>query len=271
LPATFFATVQACDQYGRLITDRNLHPVLERVSFARSGELWELMALTNQTDHVIRLNTVTIRLFDSAANQLEPLSKDDLSARLMDDRPCPSSQQAANQFRAHKVFDRNIEIVPGTTATFWVVFHPPSRGMPGGWKFAIYDVPVQVDEVGRPTKTTRFEMRVVVTQFIDTYTRASLLAGPRLIETKEAIPPTVKDAIPPTVSEPPAPATLLAPTRDMIARVQTQLKAQRFDPGPPDGELGPKTREALRRFQNARRLQVTGALNTATLEALGIQ
>lgn len=184
-PESFYATVQACDQYGRLVIDSNRNPVLERVSFARPGQFWQLMALTNQTDHVIRLNTVAIRVFDPAGNQLEPLPKDDLSARLLGDRPCPSSQQAANLFRANKVFDRNIEIVPGTTTTFWVAFQPPSTGMTGVWKYAIYDVPVKVDQAGRMIRAARFEMRVVATQIIDTYTRDSPFAQPRLVGTKE--------------------------------------------------------------------------------------
>jgi hypothetical protein len=184
-PESFYATVQACDQYGRLLIDSNRNPVLERVSFARPGQFWQNMALTNQTDHVIRLNTVVIRVFDPAGNQLEPLSKDDLAARLLGDRPCSSSQQAANQFRANKVFDRNMEIVPGTTTTFWVAFQPPALDMPGVWKYAIYDVPVQVDQAGRTIRAARFEMRVVATKFIDTYTRDSPFAQPRLVGTKE--------------------------------------------------------------------------------------
>ena len=184
-PAPFFATVQKCNQYGQLIITRDGNPVLEQVSFARPGQFWELVALTNQTNHVIRLNTVAIRVFDPSGNQLEPLSKDDLGARLLGERPCISSQQALNQFRAIKVFDRNMEIVPSTTTEFWVAFNPPAADMPGVWKYAIYDVPVKVDEAGRTTKATRFEMRVVATKFIDTYTRDSPFAQPRLVGTKE--------------------------------------------------------------------------------------
>jgi hypothetical protein len=44
---------------------------------------------------------------------------------------------------------------------------------------------VRVDEAGRTTKATRFEMRVVATKFIDTYTRDNPLAQPRLVGTKE--------------------------------------------------------------------------------------
>jgi hypothetical protein len=72
-------------------------------------------------------------------------------------------------------------------------------------------------------------------------------------------------------SQPVAPALLLPPTKDTISRVQVELKKRGFDPGPPDGSIGPKTRKALRRFQQAQRVQMTGEIDTATLEALGIR
>jgi hypothetical protein len=250
------------------------------VSFARRGQFWELLALTNQTDHVIRMNQVAIRVFDPSGNQIEPLTKDDLNSRLLSDRPCSSSHQAINQFRAIKVFDRNMEIVPGTTSTFWVAFAPPSMQMPGVWKFAIYEVPVKVDDAGRPTRTTRFDMRVIATQFVDTFTKESPFAEPKLVETKEAegagtqrseSPSPQGAAAPPPASQPSASAPLLPPTKDTISRVQVELKKRGFDPGPPDGSIGPKTRETLRRFQQAHRVQVTGEIDAATLEALGIR
>jgi hypothetical protein len=75
----------------------------------------------------------------------------------------------------------------------------------------------------------------------------------------------------PPVSQPPSPAVPLSPTKATISRVQVELKTRGFDPGPPDGSIGQKTREALRRFQNAHRLRGTGEIDTATLEALGIR
>ena len=286
-PASFFATVQACDQYGRLIVDLNRNPQLEQVSIRRAGQMWQLLALTNQTEHVIRLNQVAIRAFDPGGNQIEPLTMNDLYARLLRDRPCHSSSQAINQFRAIKIFDRNMEIVPGTTSTFWIVFVPPSTDMPGVWKFAIYEVPVTVNEAGHPTRTTRFEMRVVATQFVDTY-RQEPFDAPKLIETKAVggvidkeitvVPP--KSPTPPGRETPPTkpaigqrspPAQPLSITRDVISHVQVQLKGLGFDPGSSDGAMGPKTRDALRKFQSARGLQATGELDTGTLDALGVR
>jgi peptidoglycan hydrolase-like protein with peptidoglycan-binding domain len=42
--------------------------------------------------------------------------------------------------------------------------------------------------------------------------------------------------------------------RERVRRVQEQLAAAGFDPGPADGVVGARTRAALRAFQKARRL-----------------
>lgn len=56
-----------------------------------------------------------------------------------------------------------------------------------------------------------------------------------------------------------------------VRRVQERLKAAGFDPGAPDGTLGPKTRDALRRYQHTRGLPATGDLDASTLDALKVR
>ena len=51
-------------------------------------------------------------------------------------------------------------------------------------------------------------------------------------------------------------------------RVQTALAAEGFDPGPVDGDFGPATREALRAWQRAHDLDISGYLNRETAERL---
>jgi hypothetical protein len=53
-----------------------------------------------------------------------------------------------------------------------------------------------------------------------------------------------------------------------IGQAQDLLKAAGFDPGPLDGVLGPRTREALRRYQASRGLPATGVLGAATRQVL---
>lgn len=55
-----------------------------------------------------------------------------------------------------------------------------------------------------------------------------------------------------------------------ILKIQERLQAAGFAPGPMNGVLGSKTREALRQFQKAYGLAETGDLNAATLQALGL-
>jgi TonB family protein len=53
-----------------------------------------------------------------------------------------------------------------------------------------------------------------------------------------------------------------------VRQIQDRLRAAGFDPGPPDGVVGPRTREALRKYQESRGLAVTGELDDATRQAL---
>jgi peptidoglycan hydrolase-like protein with peptidoglycan-binding domain len=55
-----------------------------------------------------------------------------------------------------------------------------------------------------------------------------------------------------------------------IRKVQQTLNARGYEAGPASGTLGESTQRALRAFQKAENLQVTGNLNPRTLKALGI-
>jgi peptidoglycan hydrolase-like protein with peptidoglycan-binding domain len=81
----------------------------------------------------------------------------------------------------------------------------------------------------------------------------------------------------PDVGEARAPGMAPAPTEridasrpEVIRQAQQQLNAAGHEAGPVDGIKGPRTRQALREFQQARGLQVTGSLDQETLSALGI-
>jgi hypothetical protein len=62
-----------------------------------------------------------------------------------------------------------------------------------------------------------------------------------------------------------------AATRARLRQVQERLQAAGFAPGSVDGHLGPQTRAALRRYQQRKRLPVTGTLDPQTLKALRIK
>ncbi len=72
-------------------------------------------------------------------------------------------------------------------------------------------------------------------------------------------------------SSPPS-DTLSSPlTRHEVRRLQRRLKAAGFDPGPIDGIFGPATRTALKQYQTAQGLSVTGELDPSTRQALGLE
>jgi hypothetical protein len=56
-----------------------------------------------------------------------------------------------------------------------------------------------------------------------------------------------------------------------IKEVQQALKDKGYDPGPIDGVMGAKTKEALKSFQSASNLSATGTLNSETAQKLGVQ
>lgn len=57
----------------------------------------------------------------------------------------------------------------------------------------------------------------------------------------------------------------------VIASVQAELQRRGYDPGSVDGEYGPATREALLAYQEDNGLPVTGEIDQATLESLGLE
>ena len=56
----------------------------------------------------------------------------------------------------------------------------------------------------------------------------------------------------------------------LVRQAQQRLMSEGFDPGPVDGVLSWETRQALKDFQELKRLQLTGRLDAPTVAALGI-
>jgi peptidoglycan hydrolase-like protein with peptidoglycan-binding domain len=59
-------------------------------------------------------------------------------------------------------------------------------------------------------------------------------------------------------------------TKEQIKQAQAILKARGLYAGAEDSKLSDDTRAALRKYQEAEGLKVTGTLNKATLERMGI-
>jgi photosystem II stability/assembly factor-like uncharacterized protein len=74
-------------------------------------------------------------------------------------------------------------------------------------------------------------------------------------------------------SQPSTPGQRIAapkPTDDSVRRAQQALDRAGYTIGTPDGQMGPRTVAAIKRFQADRYLSVTGQLDETTLAALGI-
>ncbi|HEX8635805.1 MAG TPA: peptidoglycan-binding domain-containing protein [Pyrinomonadaceae bacterium] len=59
-------------------------------------------------------------------------------------------------------------------------------------------------------------------------------------------------------------------TKEQIKQAQALLRTRGFYTGQEDGKLNADTRAALRKYQEAESLKVTGTLNKVTLERMGV-
>jgi type IV secretory pathway TrbL component len=64
---------------------------------------------------------------------------------------------------------------------------------------------------------------------------------------------------------------VLAQSRDTVREAQQALKDEGYDPGPIDGINGPRTRAALRNYQEKEHLNTDGRLDAKTLDSLGVK
>jgi carboxyl-terminal processing protease len=55
-----------------------------------------------------------------------------------------------------------------------------------------------------------------------------------------------------------------------MRKVEEALKAKGFDPGTIDGQMDAKTQAALRDYQSKNKLPVTGTVDKATADSLGV-
>jgi len=76
--------------------------------------------------------------------------------------------------------------------------------------------------------------------------------------------------IPERVERPSAGDKGMVVSGDDIKKAKEALKAKGLNPGPIDGTLDSKTQQALRDFQKANKLPVTGVLDAQTAEKLGV-
>lgn len=95
---------------------------------------------------------------------------------------------------------------------------------------------------------------------------APVAAQPR---TSPETPPATKPG-PDTSTAPPTAGTARGTAGGGVQAVQTALKEKGHDPGPVDGRMGPKTRDALRAYQKKEGLPVTGNADAKTLAALKV-
>jgi hypothetical protein len=190
MPEVFRVEVPVCGRDGNPMVDSGVVTMQTITALPAAGELYQIK-LTNQTDHVVRLQGAVIRLFDPAENQIEPQSKDEVVATAT--RPSSLAKQGACPSAAAKVTDAlttvrfigpNTELLPGTTTTGYLSFLPANTQLPGTWKLSLYEVPVKVDAAGSTVAKTRFEFVYLRKKIQDSFSQ-EMLGERKLVSSKE--------------------------------------------------------------------------------------
>jgi len=88
---------------------------------------------------------------------------------------------------------------------------------------------------------------------------------PEIIERPGGVTPQAQTPLSPT------PQAQMTVSPDEIRRAQEALKTKGYDPGAASGNLHAGTQEALRKYQKANNLPVTGVLDQRTAETLGVE
>ncbi len=158
----------------------------ETYIFPRSAWIQEV-SITNKTGHVVRLNMTSIALFDPADNQYDLLSKDELAAYTMQERPCSSTKLLMNNQKTIKLLGRNTELLPNRTYKGNLIFMTLKEAttMTGIWKISLYEVPVETNAAGVTSKTVNFEFKTDAKKYIDTYRRENAFEDWVKISTEE--------------------------------------------------------------------------------------
>ena len=62
----------------------------------------------------------------------------------------------------------------------------------------------------------------------------------------------------------------MTPTQDRYKDIQSELAARGYLKSPPNGQWGPESQDALKRFQQEQNLKPTGKLDSLSLISLGL-
>jgi hypothetical protein len=192
VPEELQTEATACEPDGKIAIDplTNSPKVVKIYAIAPGTELYQVK-LTNNTDHVVRLQGAVIRLFDPAENPIEPLSKEDAVAMatrgsmLVEHGVCATAaRKIKDALSTVRFLGPNTELLPGTTTTGYLLFVPNSLQLPGTWKLSLYEIPVKVDAAGNVVAKTKFDFAYIRKKFEDTYSQDSWGAR-KLVSSKE--------------------------------------------------------------------------------------
>ena len=179
----FAATAPLCDEKTPIETKMALgKPVMATYALQweeqENDSVWVYVRIRNDTSHVTRLEGVLPRLFTPNGEKLAAKSDYKPNSAVL----CAIDELSAAQKRIPRL--RFPELVPGEEVAGWYVFSGVNA-RPGKWKFTLYEVPVEVDQAGTPTKRTAFEFDLSLRIYEELLEKATLVAPWKQISTRE--------------------------------------------------------------------------------------
>lgn len=163
LPPALLVDVPQLSAEGKVLVDDKGKMKMQKASLFPAGTLFYSINITNKTDHVVRLTTAVIRLFDPASNDYTPLSYDDLYSLWNTNYMSWASYDyqgfsgLTNRLKTLKIIDQRTELLPNLPYKGYIAFQPADLRLTGTYKLTFYDIPVEVDAAGKVTKTVRAE------------------------------------------------------------------------------------------------------------------
>jgi len=150
------------------------------------------VTITNNTDHVVRLTTAVIRVFDPSGSDFSPVTSEDIQLEWYSMFPVWQSYDPASyavfltKVKTAKLITPGTELLPKLPYKGYLVFKPTSLEVPGVWKLTMYDIPVEVDPAGKVTKTVMVEYRSELVKYNCVYMTKGL-GSPTVLQSKTKV------------------------------------------------------------------------------------
>ncbi len=216
-------SITACRRQSARDKSAEYNSAIRALVRTRRERWWAIPSLpafkakvTNNNEHIIRLQGAVLKLADNSGNLYDVISKEELKQRnakainenaskpqstssngiLTVSQPPPQPQDTAQMIQdvtakidSLNILDATAEILPGFSGTYYMVFKYPdesqtSTDVNADWvashqplKVMLFDVVTETDQAGNVSRKTKFEFPVEAKIIVDTYQNGQLVSS----------------------------------------------------------------------------------------------